>query len=69
MIKLYSTGCPKCKVLKKKLEASGKEFEVIESLDEINKVAEELDIHEAPFVIIGDQVLNFAEANRELGKI
>ena len=28
-IKLYSTGCPKCNVLKKKLDAVGIEYDVI----------------------------------------
>ena len=67
MIKLYSTGCPKCKVLKKKLEASGKEFEVIEDLDQINEFAEAHDIHSAPFVEMEDgSILDFIAANRTL---
>lgn len=67
MIKLYSTGCPKCKVLKKKLEMSGKEFEVIEDADQITAFAEEHDIHSAPFVVTEDgTILDFLAANKAL---
>lgn len=67
MIKLFSTGCPKCKVLMKKLKASGKEFEVIEDLAEVNKYAEEHDIHSAPFILTDEgEILEFVAANKLL---
>lgn len=63
MLKLYSTRCPKCKVIKSKLEQSGKEFEVIEDLDELNKFAEEHDIREAPFMVDDSgKILSFKES-------
>lgn len=64
MIKLYSTGCPKCKVIKKKLEQSDKQFEVIEDITEVNNFAEEHDIHEAPFLVLTEsgEILSFKEA-------
>lgn len=33
MIKIYSNGCPKCKVLKQKLEVAKIEFEEISDMD------------------------------------
>lgn len=67
MIKLYSTGCPRCKVLKKKLETSGKEFEVIEDLVVLNEFADAHDIHSAPFVVMDDErILDFSQAIKEL---
>lgn len=63
MLKLYSTGCPKCKVLKKKLEGSGKEYEVIEDLVEVNKFADEHNLREAPILVTETgETLNFKEA-------
>ena len=35
-ITLYSTGCPKCQVLKKKLDAKGIQYKVV---DDINTIA------------------------------
>lgn len=32
---LYTTGCPKCSVLKKKLEEKGIEFKVCDSVEEM----------------------------------
>ena len=39
--KLYSTGCPRCKILAKRLDAAGIEYDVIDDMDEIMKKAEE----------------------------
>ena len=65
MVKLYSTGCPKCKVLTKKLEMKNLPFETIEDIEEINKFAEENDIHSAPFIVLeGGTILDFNEANK-----
>ena len=65
MIKLYSTGCPRCKVLVKKLEMAGKEFEVIDDIMEVTKFAEDRGFHEAPLMVLDDgKILDFMEANR-----
>ena len=39
-IKLYSTGCPKCNILKKKLDAINAQYDVITNEDEIKGVLE-----------------------------
>ena len=36
-IKLYSTGCPKCNILKKKLDAINAQYDVITNEDEIKR--------------------------------
>lgn len=39
-IRLYSTGCPKCNVLKKKLDALNAKYDVITDMDEIKGICE-----------------------------
>lgn len=63
MIDVYSTRCPKCKILIKRLEQNGIEFNLIEHLSDIYEVAERYDIKEAPFVVKDkSEVYNFTEA-------
>lgn len=59
MITLYSTGCPKCKVLKMKLEQKGIEY------TECNDIAkmEELGISTVPMLQVDDgPIMNFTAA-------
>ncbi|MCM1214095.1 MAG: hypothetical protein NC548_06195 [Lachnospiraceae bacterium] len=58
MITLYSTGCPKCKVLKKKLDDKGIDYSVNSSVDDM--VA--LGISQVPMLQIDEQMLNFRDA-------
>lgn len=55
---MYSTGCPKCKVLKKKLE--DKNVDYTENND-IEKMTE-LGIMQIPVLSINDKLMSFAEA-------
>lgn len=55
---LYSTGCPRCKVLEKKLEGKGVAYEKNNSVDEML----ELGISEVPVLNVYGQLLNFSEA-------
>ena len=66
MITLYSTHCPKCKVIEKKLEQLNKEYNIIDDLDEINNFAEEHNIHSAPILVVDDQIYDFTQANKVL---
>ena len=69
MIKLYSTNCPKCKILIKKLQESKINFDLIEDLDEILKVSNKFNIQEAPFIVVnGDKLLTFTEAIKAIPK-
>lgn len=65
---LYSTGCPKCKILEKKLEMLGKEFTVISDLDMVLAVAEQNNIQEAPFVSVDGEIYNFTETIKALNE-
>lgn len=55
---LYSTGCPRCTVLKRKLDEKGVVYQEIEDVDEMMK----LDIMEVPVLYIGGVLMNFTEA-------
>ena len=62
MIKLYSTHCPKCKILEKQLKKHDIEFEVIDDEEVmINK-----GFKSAPKLEINGQILDFSEAMTKL---
>lgn len=55
---LYSTGCPQCKVLEKKLQDSGLQFEISDDVDSmINK-----GFTSAPVLGVNNQYMTFKEA-------
>lgn len=56
---LYSTGCPRCKVLEKKLESKGIAYENNNSVEEMLS----LGITEVPVLNVCGQLLSFSEAN------
>lgn len=58
MITLYSTGCPKCKVLKKKLDEKGIEYMVNSSVEEMMT----LGITQVPVLCIDGKLLQFKQA-------
>lgn len=55
---LYSTGCPKCKVLKMKLEKAGLSYEINEDVDEMLK----LGLLSAPALGVHGQIMDFNKA-------
>lgn len=55
---LYSTGCPKCRVLKKKLSDKGLTFKENSSVDDMEK----LGITEVPVLSIDGKLLEFSAA-------
>ena len=66
MVELYSTGCPKCNVLKKKLESKGVEFILIDNPEYVLLKANELNLLTVPFLIMEDgRVLTFEQAIKE----
>lgn len=58
-IVLYSTGCPRCVVLKKKLDSKGIVYTENNSVDDM--VA--LGISAVPVLSVNNQFMNFGEAN------
>lgn len=57
-VTLYSTGCPKCNVLKKKLEAKNINYSTNSSVDEMLKMG----ISQVPMLKVNDYLMNFKEA-------
>ncbi len=55
---LYSTGCPKCEVLKKKLAEKGVQYTENNSVDEMLT----LGIEAVPVLNVNDRLLDFKEA-------
>ena len=58
-IKLYSTHCPKCIVLEKKLQQKGITFEEINDID----VMVEKGFMQAPMLEVDGVVMDFKQAN------
>jgi glutaredoxin-related protein len=58
MITLYSTHCPRCRVLETKLTQKNIEFNVV---TDINKM-ESLGIQSVPILEVNDKLLNFTDA-------
>ena len=55
---LYSTGCPRCEVLKQKLADKGVEYTENTSVDEMLAMG----ISEVPVLGVNGELLSFAEA-------
>lgn len=58
MVKLYSTHCPKCRVLETKLIQKNIKYEEITDVDEMLK----LDIKVVPQLEVDGKLLDFGEA-------
>lgn len=57
---LYSTGCPKCNVLKKKMDMKGIEYTESGDIDFLL----EMGIKQAPVLDVNGELLDFIEANK-----
>lgn len=55
---LYSTGCPKCKVLKSKLDSKGIKYEIVSDVDEMLR----LGMTTVPCLGVDDKIMNFKES-------
>lgn len=58
MIKLFSTHCPKCVVLEKKLKEKNISFKIEENVS----VMQELGIMSVPMLSVDSNMLNFVDA-------
>ena len=58
MITLYTTHCPRCKVLKAKLDGENIDYEVVEGEEAIR----EKGFVTTPLLEVDDKVLTFAES-------
>lgn len=59
MITLYSTHCPRCRILEEKLDDKGIEYTIVTDIEEMSK----LNIMSVPVLKINDRLLPFKEAN------
>lgn len=59
-IVLYSTGCPKCSVIKRKLDAKGVEYAENNNIGEMMN----LGISHVPVLSVDGKLLSFVEANQ-----
>lgn len=57
-MKLYTTGCPQCRVLEKKLDIAGINYEVVSDM----VLMQQLGIASAPVLEVDGQYLTFAKA-------
>ena len=55
---LYSTGCPRCKILKKKLSEMGVEYVENNNVDEMLA----LGFNDVPMLSVDGKLMNFSEA-------
>lgn len=60
-IKLYSTHCPKCSVIAKKLEQKGIDFELIDDFD--IQILIDKGFRSAPILVVNDEYMEFNKAN------
>lgn len=58
MITLYSTGCPKCTILEKKLHEAGVDYKICEDKDLM--IQKGFDF--MPVLEVNGQIMNFGEA-------
>ena len=57
---LYSTGCPKCNILKKKLADAKIDYKVIEDID----VMESKGLKEVPWLEVDGNLMNFVDSSK-----
>ena len=56
---LYSTDCPRCRILKKKLDMAGLEYIINTDVDQMLKMG----FQEAPVLGVDNAFMNFTQAN------
>ena len=59
---LYSTGCPKCKVLEKKMDSAGLEFKIETDNEKVKDACEKLGTLSVPILEIDGRVYGFTDA-------
>ncbi len=69
MIKLYVTeGCGKCKILKKKLDDKGIEYEIEDNIDTVMAKAKEIGVSTVPIIYKDDKLTKFTEMMQWVNK-
>lgn len=65
---LYSTNCPKCNMLEKRLYQIC-EFDVITDIDEVINAAKKYGMKSAPILVIDDKAYNFEQAMKMINEL
>lgn len=60
MIKLYTTHCPKCKVIEKKLAQKNIQYIEVTDVDEMQR----LGFKSVPILEVDGKIMNMTDANR-----
>lgn len=72
-IKLYSTGCPKCNIIEKKLNALNAQYDIITDIDEIKEICEAINNDSLPLLQVNEAwgivVYDFAGAIKWIKKV
>ena len=61
---LYEHGCPRCKVLKSKLDQKGVEYETVNDIE----IMKEKGFAEAPKLEVEEKIMDFKEAVEWIGE-
>lgn len=64
---LYSTDCPKCSILEKKLGQKGLEFDLIKNFDKKEMIKK--GFVGAPILVVDDQYMDFSTANNWINNL
>lgn len=62
---MYSTGCPRCNILKSKLDSSGVEYEVCDDIEKMKS----LGIMSVPVLGVDDELLGFTDAIQKISQL
>lgn len=62
---LFSSGCPKCKVLKQKLDSKNIEYEISEDFDELVQH----NLQTVPVLKVNGEYYQFSEAVKLIGEL
>lgn len=69
MVKLYSTNCPKCKVVELKLKQKNIDFELITDTDKVVEIGRKNNIMSAPILEVDGKYLDFTSAVKYINEI
>jgi len=69
MIILYSTHCPKCRIVEMKLAQKKIDFEIIDDQETLVEVGKAHGIMSAPILKVDEQYLNFNDAVKFINEV
>ena len=68
MMTLYSTNCPKCKMLEKRLYQIC-DFDLVTDIDKVVEIAKKFNIKSAPILVIDDKAYNFEQSMKMINEL